>query len=165
MSFPAFLADDRAIEGLPIRLVIAFIVGVATLSVMLNMVSGVGGLAVSELDAKPDPDVIAPGDRSVTITVVDQDGSPVAGATVVLRSDTASIDRVTTATTDENGRVTLEFTASLAANQVQGNLAIAIKPPAGSQYADEQQNTAILVVRGGSTRTVPVDPILLPTGP
>lgn len=164
MRIQALLADERAIEGLPVRLVIAFIVGIATLSVMLNMVSGVGGLAVSELDAKPDPDVITPGDQSVTITVVDQDGSPVAGATVVVRSDTASIDGVRTGTTDETGAVTVAFTAELAANQVQGELAIAIKPPAGSQYADDQENTAILVVRGESARTVPVDPIVFPSG-
>jgi hypothetical protein len=33
----AFGRDRRAIEGLPIRLVIALVVGVASLSVMLNM--------------------------------------------------------------------------------------------------------------------------------
>jgi len=36
-----FAADERAIEGLPVRLVVvAFVVGVATLSVLLSMVSG-----------------------------------------------------------------------------------------------------------------------------
>ncbi|MFB6104663.1 MAG: Ig-like domain-containing protein [Halobacteriaceae archaeon] len=164
MPMQGFLTDERAIEGLPIRLVIAFIVGVATLSVMLNMISGVGGLAVSELDAKPQPDVIAPGSQSVQITVVDQDGAPVAGATVVLQSATASIPAVKTGTTGQNGRVTFDIDPSLAANQMQGTLEIAIKAPPGSQYADDQQNTAILVVRGGSARTVPVDPVLLPAG-
>lgn len=165
MAVEAFFGDERAIEGLPIRLVIAFIVGVATLSVMLNMVSGVGGLAVSELDAKPQPDVISPGSQTVTITVVDQDGSPVADATVVLRSDTASVAQVQTATTDASGTVTMDIDATLAANQVQGNLEISIKPPAGSQYADDQDNTAILVVRGSSERLVPVDPVLFPPSP
>ncbi len=33
-----FRSDDRAIEGLPIRLVIALVVGVASLSVMMNMI-------------------------------------------------------------------------------------------------------------------------------
>lgn len=42
----SFRGDTRAVEGLPVRLVIAFVVGVATLSVMLNMVSGVETLVV-----------------------------------------------------------------------------------------------------------------------
>ena len=32
--------DTRGIEGLPVRLVIALVVGVASLSVMMNMISG-----------------------------------------------------------------------------------------------------------------------------
>ena len=34
-----FAADTRGIEGLPVRLVIALVVGVASLSVMMNMFS------------------------------------------------------------------------------------------------------------------------------
>ncbi len=34
--FEELWRDDRAIEGLPIRLVIALVVGVASLSVMMN---------------------------------------------------------------------------------------------------------------------------------
>ncbi|MEF8777657.1 MAG: carboxypeptidase regulatory-like domain-containing protein, partial [Natronomonas sp.] len=37
--------DTRGIEGLPVRLVIALVVGVASLSVMMNMISGISGLA------------------------------------------------------------------------------------------------------------------------
>ena len=32
-----FRSDTRAIEGLPVRLVVALVVGVASMSVMLNM--------------------------------------------------------------------------------------------------------------------------------
>lgn len=150
-SRPGLRQDDRAIEGLPVRLVIAFIVGVAVLSVMLNMVSGIGGLAVTELDAEPDPDVIEPGEQEVTITVVDPEGAPVAGATVVLEGDTATLaDGVRTVTTGDAGEVTVTLTPSLAANQARGTVEIHIKPPAGSQYADEQANTDILVVGSGA---------------
>ena len=34
--FDRFSRDERAIEGLPVRLVIALVVGVASLSVMMN---------------------------------------------------------------------------------------------------------------------------------
>ncbi|MFB6138205.1 MAG: Ig-like domain-containing protein [Halobacteriaceae archaeon] len=143
-----FLADDRAIEGLPIRLVVAFIVGVAALSVMLSMVSGVGGLAVTELDARPVPDVVTTGEQTIDVTAVDADGNPVAGATVVLRSDTAAIDGPVTARTNESGVATLTVSPSLPANRVDGTLSVSIKPPAGSQFVDDRENTAVLVLAG-----------------
>nr|WP_208288510.1 carboxypeptidase regulatory-like domain-containing protein [Halobacterium sp. R2-5] len=131
---------------MPVRLVIAFVVGVATLSVMLSMVSGVDTLAVSELDASPDPDVVTPGDQSVDVTAVDADGDPVAGATIVVKSGTADLDGVATATTGDDGVATLDVDPSLGQNQVDGTLRISVKPPAGSDYADRRENTEILVV-------------------
>lgn len=142
-----FSRDERAIEGLPVRLVVAFVVGVAVLSVMLSMVSGVDTLSVSELDASPDPDVVTPGDQSVDVTAVDADGDPVAGATVVVKSGTADLDGVATATTGDDGTATVELDPRLGPNQADGTLAISVKPPSGSDYADRRENTEILVVR------------------
>jgi hypothetical protein len=138
--------DTRAIEGLPIRLVIALVVGVASLSVMMNMISGIGGLAVTEVDAQPVPDVITPGDQSVEIRVVDTNGEPVAGATVVVRGATARLDGIETGTTGDDGTATVRIAPTLGQNQEEGTLEIAIKPPAGSEYADQRANTAILVI-------------------
>lgn len=146
-GFDRFARDDRAIEGLPVRLVVAFVVGVATLSVLLNMVSGVDTLAVSELDASPDPDVVAPGDQTIEVTAVDADGDPVADATVVVQSGTADLDGVATATTGDDGTASVDVAPELAPNQDQGTLEIAVKPPAGSEYVDRRENSAILVVR------------------
>lgn len=139
--------DDRGIEGLPIRLVVAFIVGVAALSLMLSMVSGLGGLAVSELDVRPTPDVVAPGEQTVLIEAVDTEGDAVAGATIVVRSGTASIDGPITARTNESGIASVPLDPSLPANRQDGSLEIAVKPPAGSQFVDERSNTDILVIR------------------
>ncbi len=144
-----FRSDNRAIEGLPIRLVIALVVGVASLSVMMNMLSGLNGLAVSELDAKPEPEVIEPGQQTVEIAVIDSDATPVSDATVVVKSDSARLERVETATTGEQGRVSLSIDPSLGANQDDGTLKIDIKPPAGSEFADKRENTRILVVGDG----------------
>lgn len=141
-----FRDDDRGIEGLPIRLVIALVVGVASLGVMMNMLSGLGGLTVTELDAKPEPDVIGTEATEIDVTVVDPEGNPVGDATVVVTGDTATLDRVATATTDEDGEATLSVDPDLAPNQREGTLAVRIKPPAGSDYADERENTAILVL-------------------
>ena len=144
----SFRADDRAIEGLPIRLVIALVVGVASLGVMMNMLAGVQGLTVEELDARPDPEVVGPGEQRIELTVVDTAGQPVSDATVVVTGGTATLDGVTTATTDGNGSATLSVAPGLGPNQQQGTLEVHIKPPAGSQYADERGNTDILVVTG-----------------
>ncbi|WP_290813522.1 hypothetical protein [Halovivax sp.] len=139
-------ADDRAIEGLPVRLVIALVVGVASLSVMLNMLSGIEGLAVTELDAKPTPEVVEPGEQEIDIAVVDPDGGTVADAMVIVDAGTASLDGVHTATTNESGVASLTIDPDLPPNERRGSLEIDIEPPAGSEYEDRRENTGILVV-------------------
>lgn len=141
------LYDDRGIEGLPIRLVIALIVGVASLSVMLNMLSGLHGLAVTELDTRPTPEVVGPGGQQIDVTVVDTEGNPVSGATVVATGGTARLDGVTTARTGPNGTATLSLSPTLGPNQADGTVEFDVKPPAGSEYVDRRENTAVLVVR------------------
>ncbi|GGL68696.1 DUF7382 domain-containing protein [Halocalculus aciditolerans] len=140
--------DERAIEGLPVRLVVAFVVGVACLSVMLNLVSGVNTLAASELGAQPTPDVVHPGSRELDVRAVDANGDPVAGVTVVLKPGTARLDDgIAVAKTNENGVASLDVTPRLRANQQEGTLDVTLKPPSGS-YTDNRQNTGVLVVEG-----------------
>lgn len=141
-----FHADERAIEGLPIRLVIALVVGVASLSVMMNMLGGLQGLSVTELDARPSPEVVTPGDQTIELTVVGSDGDPVSDATVVVKGGTADIDGVKTATTGRDGTASVRVDPTLRPNQEDGTLVVDIKPPAGSEFADERGNTEILVV-------------------
>ncbi|WP_236639850.1 DUF7382 domain-containing protein [Salinigranum halophilum] len=149
LGLSRFRRDERAIEGLPVRLVVALVVGVASLSLMLNMLTGVEGLAVAELDVRPQPDVIGPGSEAVDLVVVDPDGDPVPGATVVVTGGGASLDEgVVTGETDERGVASVEITPSLLAHQQDGTVVVEVKPPAGSQYVDRRGNTEILVVRG-----------------
>lgn len=149
MSFTDFRRDERAIEGLPIRLVIAFVVGVATLSVMLSMISGVQSFGVSELDAKPAPEVITPGEERVSITAIDAEGAPVADATVVVKRGSAQLDSVAVEKTGPDGVATFDLSPRLGPNQAQGTLTVEVKPPAGSEYMDRRQNSEILVIREG----------------
>ena len=142
----AFRSDTRGIEGLPVRLVIALVVGVASLSVMMNMISGISGLAVAELDVRPEPEVVEPGKGTVEVSVIDPDGTTVSGATVVARSGSAHLDGVQTATTDENGVAEFELSPELGANQRDGTIEFDVKPPAGGDYADRRENTVLLVV-------------------
>ncbi|MEE6211023.1 carboxypeptidase regulatory-like domain-containing protein [Salarchaeum sp. III] len=140
--------DERAIEGLPVRLLIAFVVGVATLGVLLQTVSGVGTLATSEVDVKPTPDVVGPSEQSLSLTVVDASGNGVAGATVLVKAGTARLDGTVVARTNESGVATVRVAPRLGANQADGTLTVSVKPPAGSEYVDRRGNTRILVVRG-----------------
>jgi len=146
--FGRVLRDERGIEGLPVRLIIAFVVGVATLGVLLQMVSGVGTLATSELDAKPTPDVVGVGEHTFDVAVVDSSGSRVADATVVVKSGTARVDQTIVAHTNESGVAVVEADVSLSPNQGEGTLTIDLKPPAGSEFVDRRANTKVLVVRG-----------------
>lgn len=138
--------DERGIEGLPVRLVIALVVGVASLSLMMSMLSGISGLAVTELDVHPEPEVTTPGDRTVAVTVVDPEGRGVAGATVVARAGSARHDGVVTATTDEDGTAELALAPELGPNQRDGTVEFDVKPPAGSEYVDRRENTVLLIV-------------------
>ncbi|TKX48381.1 carboxypeptidase regulatory-like domain-containing protein [Halorubrum sp. SD690R] len=141
-----FSTDARAIEGLPVRLVIALVVGVASLSVMMGMIGDIDGLAATELDAQPQPEVTTPGEQSVDVAVVDPDGSRVADATVIVRGGSAQIDGVVTAKTNKDGVATVDVEPELGPNQADGTLAIDIKPPAEGDYVDERGNTEVLVV-------------------
>jgi hypothetical protein len=142
----AFQSDTRGIEGLPIRLVIALVVGVACMSVMLNMLSGVQGLATSELDVKPSDDVVTPGAQNITFSVVDHEGNPVEGATVIVKSGTAEIEAVEHKKSGGGGEATIRLNPKLGPNREDGTLVVDVKPPAGSSFVDRRENTKVLVV-------------------
>ena len=57
------------------------------------------------------------------------------------------LDGVETGTTGTNGTVALSLSPTLGANQRDGTVEFDVKPPAGSEYADKRENTAVLVVR------------------
>ena len=147
LAFDRLRTDTRAIEGLPVRLVVALVVGVASLSVMMNMISGIQGLAVTELDARPTPEVTTPGEQDLAIAVVGADGSPVADATVVVKAGSARLDGVAHARTGANGTATVTVAPELRPNQRDGTLTVEIKPPAGSGFVDRRENTKVLVIR------------------
>jgi hypothetical protein len=138
--------DERAIEGLPIRLVIALVVGVASLGVMMNTISGLGSLGVSELDVQPEPEVVPADNRTdVTVTVVDPEGEPVANATVIAQSGDARLDGLVVAETGYNGTATLSVEPELGPNQAKGTVGFEVQPPSGD-YDDRRENTALLVI-------------------
>jgi hypothetical protein len=147
--FERFSRDERAIEGLPVRLVIALVVGVASLSVMLTTIDGLDTLGVSEVDVEPEPAVLDRTNQTVEVQVVDADGRPVADATVIAKDGTATLSTVHTVTTGEDGTGTLDLNASLGPNQREGTVRLDVKPPADGQYVDRRENTKVLVMADG----------------
>jgi hypothetical protein len=139
--------DERAIEGLPVRLVIALVVGVASLAVMMNVIAGLDAFGSTELDTQPEPEIIESDQTTVNVTVVDPDGEGIVNATVVASGDTATLPSIVTAETGANGTATLELDPELGPNQERGTLTLDVRPPEGD-YVDEQENTNILVVEG-----------------
>lgn len=145
---PDFPGDERGIEGLPIRLVIALVVGIASLSVMMQMISGLTVWGVAELDVQPTPEVVDPGPNSVEVVVVGPEREPVANATVVASSGSARLSGPVTVRTNERGRATVRVAPELGPNQAEGTVQFTIKPPAGSEYVDRRKNTVLLVLEG-----------------
>ena len=146
MSDRSLRHDTRAIEGLPIRLVIALVIGVACLSVMMTTISGLGTLGVSEVDVRPEPEVVSPSVDNVSVTVVDANGDPVSNATVIAKSGSAKLSGVKTAKTGTNGSATVSLDPKLGPNQAEGTVEFDVKPPGGN-YADRRSNTELLVVK------------------
>jgi len=147
MSLRTLRRDERAIEGLPIRLVIALVVGVASLGVMMTVIDDIDGLGTTELDTQPEPEIVSPGETSVTVSVVGPDGAAVADATVIAESGTAQLDDVVTAKTGPDGTATLSIDPELGPNQRQGTVSLELRPP-GDEYTDRRENAGVLVVEG-----------------
>ena len=146
MSDRSLRHDTRAIEGLPIRLVIALVIGVACLSVMMTTISGLGSLGTSEVDVRPESEVVSPNVDNVTLSVVDANGDPVSNATVIAKSGSAKLSGVKTAETGTNGTATIAMSPTLGPNQAEGTIKFDVKPP-GGKYADRRANTELLVVK------------------
>ncbi|MDJ1432943.1 hypothetical protein [Halostagnicola sp. A-GB9-2] len=141
-----FHEDDRAIEGLPIRLVIALVVGVACLGIMMNMLSGIGTLSETEVDVEIDPTTIPAGaEEDVNITVIGEDGNDVEGATVIVSSGSASINETVDNETDSDGTTILNLEPEIRQGQGTGTLEVDVHPPTSTDYVDEQANNDIIV--------------------
>ncbi|SFS38332.1 DUF7382 domain-containing protein [Halostagnicola kamekurae] len=145
-SHPRFHEDERAIEGLPIRLVIALVVGVACLGIMMNMLSGIGTLSQTEVDVEIEPTTIsADAETGVDITVIGDDGNEVEDATVIVSSGSASIPETVDEKTDDDGTVTIDLEPEIRQGQGPGTLEIDVHPPTSTDYVDEQANSEIIV--------------------
>lgn len=146
--------DDRAIEGLPIRLVIALIVGVVSLGIMLQILGGIDTFETgSEVDVEfPDDETIeAGGDapNSFTVQVIDEETDTVPDATVIATAGSARMDGALVGETNEDGEVNFDFEdeVELPPDADVGTIEFEVQPPADSDWTDEEPNNQLIVVR------------------
>lgn len=153
-------ADERAVEGMPIRLVVAVTVGIAAFSLLVPMADSVERADQAELTAEPDPRQVlvdsGDGPRTVRVDVVTADGAPVGGATLVVsgrslpveggpvpvEADASGVAEFTVGT-DPMADVTVSFRP----RQHRGTLQLRVWPPPDSDYGDSLDNPGLTVRR------------------
>lgn len=117
---------------------------------MMSMISGISGLETAEVDVQPEPDVVDADSfhGTLTVTVVDDQGTPVEGATVILQPGTAGLeDGAHHGESGDDGQVVFRgVQPTLQANQFQGTLTFDVQPPSGSSYEDRRENAEVLVL-------------------
>ncbi|MFC6757801.1 MULTISPECIES: hypothetical protein [Haloarcula] len=159
--------DNRGIEGLPIRLVIALVVGVASLAIMTSILGGLPTFETTELtyelDDGEEATVTDAQSRSsakeLNFNVVDENGEPVNGVQVVIEGGSVSTVGGTyvESTGEDSNEVDITFAdddassaspdveTNLRADQNKGTLKVSLQPPSDGNYEDEQDNPEILV--------------------
>lgn len=150
--------DERAIEGLPIRLVIALVVGVAALALMMGMLGGIGQFNKTELDVhavEQGSTLDSPGDPTVPVSggsvdliVTDENGDAVNDVQLIVTDGTALLEGAIRASTGSgSNKATVDLSdADLKRGQNKGTLVVEAVPPANSNYVDDKANTEILVL-------------------
>ena len=159
-----FAGDERAIEGLPIRLVIAVVVGVAALGIMMGMLDGVDEFGDTEVTVQMSDELLVLSDeQSVVFEVITEDGHPVEDAQLLILGGSAPLANgpVVLETGEESNAAVLsvsEITEATAGDghaavafrdgQARGTLSIEVVPPSGGDLVDAQSNPELVVVRG-----------------
>jgi hypothetical protein len=167
-------ADERAIEGLPIRLVVAVTVGVAALGIMMGMLTEFEDVGTTEVTVEASDELLVlDGDTSVTLDVVTEDGRPVEGAQLLVTEGSLPLDGgpVDLQTGPDSSEVTMTIeagpdasvatergqsgptadasvTPDFRAGQDRGTLEIEVVPPSGTDLRDERDNPELVVVSG-----------------
>jgi len=151
----SLIEDERAIEGLPIRLVIALVVGVAALAIMLQVLNTFGGFgADSEVDVDFNGDDFVQDDSStqtITVTVIDEEGAPVSDATVIAQSGELRLEQSAYAETNNDGNATFELNSGgdngidpdRRSNQDIGDVRFIVNPPSEDPLVDDQENNRL----------------------
>lgn len=156
-------SDERGIEGLPIRLVIALVVGVAALSLMLGLLDEFDEFGTTEVTIQLDDELLTPDEHGeyepTTIAVVTADGEPVRDAAVVVTGGSLPLENgpVDLQTGPDSNEVTLDVATEpggdahldFRSTQKRGTVEIDVIPPSGRNLVDQRSNPTITVIGNG----------------
>jgi hypothetical protein len=158
-------ADNRGIEGLPIRLVIALVVGVASLAIMTSILGGLPTFESTEVEVNYDNEIVTNEENAGTGATTDvkawvntTDGEDVEDATLLVEGGTAGLENgphevdpgtAMTFTTDQaDASVSSnDFEVNLRSDQDRGTIKISVITQSDSNYVDEQENAEIIVLK------------------
>lgn len=147
--------NDEAVEGLPVRLIVVLVVGVIALAAMVGALNGFKpqkslSASVYEVGGKDGNMLMIPktGYAAVEhnwtcrVLVVDAEGDPVSGASVIVHG----LSGAGSAVTDKDGEAYLTKTndVTLNANQNSGYMTLEVSAPGYNTYTNEN---ALAVVR------------------
>jgi len=142
----AFIKNENAVLGLPMRLTVSIIIGtvalIAILSFILNPCLFPGKMIVSVdsmVNEIPVDDASATFDFTVSVSEVD--GHPIGNANVIIKG----LGGIGSGSTDENGETTIQITVELEEGQYEGYLDVSVKAPCHETFS---QNDMIKIVRG-----------------
>ena len=151
--------DERGIEGLPIRLVVAVVVGVAALGLMTGMLAEFDDVGTTEVTVEASDELVVLGNGSdtVTLTVVTEDGQPVEDAQLLVTGGSLPLadGPVDIQTGPDSASATLAINGSGAdatastdfrAGQDRGTLEVDVVPPSGSGLVDDRDNLELVVI-------------------
>ncbi|WP_436932619.1 hypothetical protein [Halosimplex halobium] len=151
--------DERAIEGLPIRLVIALVVGVASLAIMMQMIGGLGFNSQQEVTLEIRSNSLADfgssSSLSIELTVITEDGEPVPNARVLITSGTLTVDGGPIrmdggSATGEDGQISHRLSSGdvdFRSDQDKGTIKFDIVTQGDGNYKDEKANPEVVVVQ------------------
>lgn len=159
--------NNRGIEGLPIRLVIALVVGVASLAIMTSILGGLPTFETTEVSVEYNNSTVksATDDTGgVQIRAVDDQGQPVQNSTLVISSGSLSVEgdtyvqdldggtqnnmaNVSFADSSYGSSGNADVVTDLRQDQNTGELTVEINPPSDGNYEDSKDNDEILLVR------------------
>lgn len=154
-----FRANERAVEGMPIRLVVAVTVGLAAFSLLVPMADSVDRADRTEVTVEPEPrQVLVPatGVTTVRVDVVTVEGAPISGGTVVVFGQSLPVENgpiPLEATSDGvveftvGTEPTADVTVAFRPRQHRGTLRFDVRPPPTGKYSDSLDNPGMTVRR------------------
>lgn len=163
--FEIFYHDNRAVEGLVVRLFVAMVVGLGALSVMTGILTGLPVFTQTEVTVVVGDGAPATVDNARSnmsersLHVVTQDGEPVKGAQVVIKGKDVELvggpqvrqtgpdtNAVYLDISDESSGKSADIKTDLRSDQKQGELKVTVQPPSDSDYVDRQRNPTLTVI-------------------